>query len=304
MADIHGNPKRFFELTIHDDVSSHQSQFVRRYGNNLNTKDIDDISRIGISLSSARTNLIVSPLQIVSESILVDAMINGSFDRVEAVCLSHVIPEVLPPYVRYLDLWAENSDEENKDYKAFISMKLQEISSILESSPYLAPRLEGNTTYSLQDIMTNFEKLVFPSIYALSDYHAVTGLSKDNLENWSKGVSTASIHDVIKEHSSDSPIARMSSTSFKDMCTSISKSWSQAMVTASEGMRELFEKYDDKFPDDLPMKTIEEDEIEFLEELEDEDTLNLTNSVSDEELWSHLRRRAAERESVTQPAIE
>jgi hypothetical protein len=309
MADIHINPKRFFELTIHDDASEHRSQFVRRYGNNLQTKDIDEISRVGISLSSARTNLIVSPLHVISESILLDATREGD-NLVKDVCLSHVIPELLPAYVRYLDIWTKssnNADENDQAYKEFLAMKLQEISSILSTSVYLSPRIEDqkDVVYSMQDLMNNMEKVVIPMVYICANYPSTSGLSKEHLQRWSSTAASQSIHNLIQEHSPDSPVARMASASFNDMSDYLSKCWSESMLTASKQLRGLLEVHGDRLPEEgLAMRTVHEDEIEFLEELEDESTLNLTKEISDDELWQHLRRRAAEREAASQPSVD
>ena len=124
------------------------SQYFRRYGHNFNMDIIEEICRINVVVSTAKTSVGVTVLHYLSNIIT-----HLCGEKNPVINFSFILAHILPVYGVSLSKWA--IDESNDPIKANLRVKLYKLQEVFNTSNYLAVNDDNQ-----EIIQTQFNRLV------------------------------------------------------------------------------------------------------------------------------------------------
>jgi hypothetical protein len=206
--DYQLNTIKYTEWTMHDDLddAKHQSQYFRRYGHKYDMNTISSISRISSSIATAKTSINVSGLQFLVDTI------GASTGRTHGY--SYHMSYLLPKYLQVLSDFS-NGDNDNSaredPYKAFIRVKLDDISNILSKSSYLSSCAPNK---SFNELINGLNKYI-PVLAGVRENILYDILPLEPLHITDRDCSGLKL--LLKQIAPESPLAHLSTSSLRSI---------------------------------------------------------------------------------------
>jgi len=203
--DYRLNTTKYTEWTMHDDLDDpeHNSQFFRRYGHAYDINTIVDISRVSSSVATAKTAINVSGLQLLVDTI------GASVARTRGY--SYHISYLLPKYLQTLSDFSNDVSAREDPYKAFLRVKIDEISEILTKSSYIAGCAPNKT---FNEVIEGLKKYL-PLLSGIRRDISLDTLTLEPLHITDRDCTGLKL--IIKEIAPEAPIAHLSALALRSI---------------------------------------------------------------------------------------